>query len=240
MSQLDPEHQGKRRAVDDFTLSMLGDSPRETVEVAERAAVETVRSGSSFELVTAGIAVALTLVGLSGFMPISMASFAMIAIGFALLANGISMSVWRQRSMRAQYHDRAETVGVGTEVLGGFVTIVLGTLALIRVDSLTLLPVASIVLGTAVLLGGPAQSHLMWIVRPVRHDEATQSFVWASGGAMAMAGGAALGLGIFSLVSGPTIGPALVAALSIGVALVLAGGALVGRLARRFTRVSAN
>lgn len=237
--QLDPEHQGKRRAVDDFTLSMLGDTPKETVDVVERSAVDTVRSGSSFELVMSGIAVILTIVGLTGYMPIAMASFAMMAVGFALLANGISMSVWRQRSMRAQYHDRAETVGVGTEVLGGFTAIVLGVFSLIGNDALVLLPVASIVLGVAVLLGGPAQSHLMWIVRPVRHDEATQSFVWASGGAMAMAGGAALGLGIFALVRGPTIGPSLVATLSIGVALVLAGGALVGRLARRFTRVPA-
>lgn len=237
MAQLNPDREGKHRAADDFALSMLEESPNSGVENIERSAVETVRSGSSFELVMSVLGATLAIVGLAGFMPVSMASFAMIAIGFALLANGVSMSLWRQRTARARSHDRVETVGVGTEVLGGFTTIVLGVLALIGVSPMELLPAAAIVIGLAVLLGGPAQSHLMWIVRPVRHDEATQSFMWASGGAMAMAGGAALGLGIFAYVRGMAIGPALVAALSIGVALALAGGALISRLAHRWTRV---
>lgn len=233
MAQLQTQRD-HQRGDDAFIVSMLNDSAAGTIEVVEQSAVDTVRSGSGFELVASIVGAALAITGLAGFQTAAAASFATIAVGFALLANGVALSLWRQRSVRAKFHDTTETVGVGTEVLGGFATIVLGTLSLIMLNGVQLLPVAAIIVGASVLLGGPAQSHLSWIVRPHLHDQGTQGLMWASGGAMAMAGGASLGLGIFALVHGPLVGPSLIAMLSIGVSLAMAGGALVSRLARRF------
>lgn len=235
MAQLNTDSDVDRnRSKDPFLFSLLNDTPARTIEVVEETAVNQVRSGSTFELVASIVGAGFAILGLAGVMSLAMASLATIAVGFALLANGVSMSLWRQRSMRSNWHDRSETVGVSSEVAGGLATIVLGVLSLITDNGIHLMPVAAIVIGASVLLGGPAQSHLASIVRPHRHDEGTQGMIWASGGAMAMAGGAALGLGIFALVQDVYVGTTLVAMLAVGVALAMAGGALVSRLARRF------
>ncbi len=82
-------------------------------------------------------------------------------------ALGVRRNLRNLRSATARDHEsrgshiagseRTEAVGIGTEVFGGLAVIALGVLALFGVSPLTLLPVAALVLGVALLLGGPAQ-----------------------------------------------------------------------------------
>jgi hypothetical protein len=151
------------------------------------------------------------------------------------------MARWRHALRRVQGTrlERSELVeGVSTEVFGGTVGIVLGILALVGVKPMILLPVAALVFGGSLLLGGATQPDLVYLSpdRNPRYARMTFSAVQASGGIMVLVGVAAAVLGILALIEvGPALSLTLVAMLSIGFALVFAGGALTARFVRRFT-----
>lgn len=197
--------------------------------------------GSTLETLGGLVAVILSILGFSR-SPIAMGAVATIALGVALLAQGASiMARWRQALQRAKGTrlDRTELVeGVSTEVFGGAVGIVLGVLTLVGIEPTVMLPVAAIVFGGSLLLGGATQPDLVYLApeRNPRYARLTFSAIQASGGIMVLVGVAAAVLGILALVGvGPPIALALVAMLSIGFALVVAGSALTARFLRRFT-----
>jgi hypothetical protein len=207
----------------------------------DRASAGTLAGGSALETLGGLTAVVLGVLGFSQ-RPIEMAACATIAIGFALLAQGVSiMARWRQTTQQivGTRPDRDELVeGLSTEVFGGIVGIVLGVVALAGVRPAVMLPVAAIVFGGSLLLGGAAQPDLVYLApeRNPRYARATFSAIQASGGIMVLVGVAATVLGILGLLEvGPPLSFALVAMLSIGFSLVIAGGALTARFARRFT-----
>jgi len=215
----------------------LWERPRDTREPSEdRAASAELGVTSSFELFAGLLAMVLVVVGLIGVAPVHMAAFGTIAVGFALLVQGGTLADRWKVAIHIPERERTERVGIGTEVIGGFVGIVLGLLAVVGVSPMVLLPSGALVLGAALLLGGPAQPALAerlpsesppkWYV--------TRDAVRASGGVMVMAGVAALVLAILALVGGPIVTLTLVAILCVAAALVVAGGALSARLARRF------
>ena len=197
--------------------------------------------GSSIETLGGLAAVVLAVLGFSH-QPILMCAVATLAIGIALLAQGASiMARWRQalRNLEGTKPDRSEIVeGVSTEVFGGIVGIVLAVLALTGIKPLVMLPVAAIVFGGSLLLGGAAQPDLVYLApeRNPRYARATFAAIQTSGGIMVLVGVAAAVLGIIALLEvGPPLSFALVAMLCIGFSLVLAGGALTARFVRRFT-----
>jgi hypothetical protein len=207
----------------------------------DRAPTSVLAGGSVLETLGGLAAVVLGVLGFSQ-RPIEMAACATIAIGFALLAQGVSiMARWRQASQRSAGTrlDRQELVeGVSTEVFGGIVGIVLGIVALVGIKPAVILPVAAIVFGGSLLLGGAAQPDLVYLApeRNPRYARATFSAIQASGGIMVLVGVASTVLGILGLLEvGPPLSFALVAMLSIGFSLVLAGGALTARFVRRFS-----
>ncbi len=197
--------------------------------------------GSTLETLGGLVAVILSILGFSR-APIEMGAVATIALGVALLAQGASiMARWRYALQRAKGTrlERTELIeGVSTEVFGGAVGIVLGVLTLVGIEPSVLLPVAAIVFGGSLLLGGATQPDLVYLApeRNPRYARLTFSAIQASGGIMVLVGVAAAVLGILALVGvGPPISLALVATLSIGFALVVAGSALTARFLRRFT-----
>jgi len=215
----------------------LWERPRDTREpIEDRAIASEIGVTSSFELFAGLFAMVLVVLGLIGLAPVYMAAFGTIAVGFALLVQGGTMADRWRIAVHIPERERTERVGIGTEVIGGFVGIILGLLAIVGVNALVLLPSGALVLGAALLLGGPAQPALAerlpsesppkWYV--------TRDAVRASGGVMVMAGVAALVLAILALIGGPIVTLTLVAILCVAAALVVAGGALSARLARRF------
>ena len=199
---------------------------------ATQAAEE--QTGSMFELVGAGAAVALAGIGLLGIGPLHAATFGAIAVGFALLAHGATLAQRWTRAKHMPEREKTEAVGIGTEVVGGFAVIVLGVVAASDVAPMYVLPAASLVIGAALLLGGPTQPALAAGIETAGPRwRVTRDAVRASGGVMAMAGVAAIVLGILSLTGGPVLTLTLIAFLCVAVSLLVAGSALTARIAQR-------
>lgn len=208
---------------------------------SDRVTAGMLTGGSALETAGGLAAIVLAIVGFQ-YQPILMCSVATVAIGFALLAQGASLMARWQQTLRKLEHSKLErnelVEGVSTEVFGGVVGMVLGIIALFGVRPLVLLPVAAIVFGGSLLLGGAAQPDLVYLApeRNPRYARATFSAIQASGGVMVLVGVAAAVLGILALLDvGPPIYLTLVAVLSIGFALLFAGSALTARFVRRFT-----
>lgn len=207
----------------------------------ERITAGMLAGGSTLETLGGLAAVILCVVGLQE-RAITMGSIATIAIGFALLSQGASiMARWGQafRRFEGTRPDRNEMVeGVSTEVFGGIVGVALGVIALAGVKPTVMLPVAAIVFGSSLLLGGAAQPDLVYLApeKNPRIARATFSAIQASGGIMVLVGVAAAVLGVLALLEvGPPLALALIAMLCIGFSLLFAGSALTARFVRRFT-----
>lgn len=199
--------------------------------------------GASLEAIGGTGAIVLAIIGLSATWPMLMAGIATLAVGGALIFHGGAIAArWNQALQRLDRdrYDRTQFFGgIGAEVFGGAVGVVLGILVLAGVVPGILLPIAAIVFGGTLLLGGAATPELERLAEPVRENrfgKVTHEAIQASGGVMALAGIAAAVLGILSLIKvGPFVTMSLVAMLCVGGALLVAGGALTARFARRLT-----
>jgi len=207
-------------------------------EATDRVTRMIVTSGSAFELFAGMVGIVLAIVALAGYFALPLAALATIAVGIALLAQGSTIAARWREATRIVDRERADVLGMTTEMFGGLATIVLGGLALAGVASLTLLAAAALVLGAALLLGGPAQPDLAEVApAPThRHWEVTRSIVRSSSGVMVMGGVAAVVLGVLAIAGvGPALALALTALLCVAAALMLAGGSLYARFAQRLS-----
>jgi hypothetical protein len=212
-----------------------GDPPVVTTE--DRVTRMIVTSGSSFELFSGLIAIGAGIVGLVGYYPLSMAAIATIAVGFALLAQGATIAARWREAIHIVGSERREKLGITTEMFGGLAAIVIGVLALVYINPFVLLPAGALVIGLALLLGGPAQPDIAEVApaATARRYQVTRNAVRTSSGVMVMAGVAAIVLGILALIgSAPVLVLSLVAMMCTAAALVLAGGTLVARFTKRF------
>lgn len=205
----------------------------------DRVTRMVVASGSSFELFTGLVGLVLAIVGLAGYAPIVMASIATIAVGFSLLVQGITVAMRWHEAVRIAGSERTDAMGIGTEIFGGFAAVVLGFVALFGLLPMTVLPAAALVLGVALLLGGPAQPDIAELAQaPESSDRrwhVSRSAVRTSSGVMVMGGLAAIVLGVLASAGlAPAIPLSLIALLCVGAALMLAGGTLLARFTHRF------
>ena len=211
------------------------DTPIPTEELRNAAEFT---SGSGFELFAAALAAVFAVLGLAGVAPLELAAFATIAVGFALFAHGSTIANRWSAATHLESNERTHLFGIGTEVLGGFIGGVLGLLAVIGVARPVVLPISMLVLGAALVLGGPSQPALAEAIPAQelgdRRWYVTRDAVRASGGVMVMSGVAAVVLGILALLGGPRATLSLVAILCLAAGLIVAAGALIGRIARRF------
>jgi len=217
-------------------IAALGTTRREN-----NITVGLLTGGTTLETIGGLVAVILSILGFSN-RPIEMCSIATIAIGVALLSQGASiMARWRTAvsKLEGTKPERNELVeGVSTEVFGGSVGIVLGVIALAGISPNVMLPVAALVYGGSLLLGGATQPDLVYLAPEAnpRFARLTYSAIQTSGGIMVLVGIAAAVLGILALIAiGPPVSYALIAMLCIGFSLLFAGGALTARFVRRFT-----
>ncbi len=194
-------------------------------------------AGSEFELLCTVIAVPLAIAGLAGYLPTSLAALATIAVGFGLLAQGSTIAARWHHANHLVARERVDRASISTEMFGGFASIVLGVVAMFGIVPLTMLPVASIVLGAALLLGGPMQPDLVEDapVTTPRHWHVTRDLMRASSGVMVMGGLSSVILGVLALANvGPTAPLALTALLCVAASLMLSGGSLLALIRRRF------
>lgn len=207
----------------------------------EARAASGVAAGGSFIGALAGAAaVVLAIIGLAGEVSAYMAPIAVIVLGVGLIFEGATAVARRAQMLE----DRLDTDvgdaevggGLSGEFLAGLAGIVLGILALIGMVSVTLVSVAVLVFGAALLLGSVATSQLCCAPASDVCDAvraAMREAAIGAAGAKAMVGLAAIVLGILALVHATDFNPPLlnlVALLVLGVSFLLSGLAVGGRM----------
>ncbi len=207
-------------------------------------ATERVAAGSSLAEVIAGAAgIVLPILGLVGVLPLTLASVAFIAIGAGMLLQGGALSAQSKSLMGLAGQSRSDSAeligGMSAEVLGGAAVSALGVLALLRVAPETLLPIAAIVAGGAMVLAAGTTARLASARFGTASMDATkhhvlQESVRAAAGAEVLAGLAAIVLGILVLANVGTahdqLTLALVSALALGGTLFLNGTTVGARM----------
>jgi hypothetical protein len=215
----------------------------------ERHAIEEVGGSSIVESIGGIGALVLSILGLIGFMPITMGSIAAIAAGGALLIGGGTLASQYTRIFSGARPRVSHSIiggGMAMESLAGFAGIVLGLLSLLGIHSAVLLAAAVIVLGCALLLASGAIAKLTTL--PIREPFGTaeqareaeyeryherymaRDALYAASGSEALIGAGAIVLGILSLSGIAPLPLILVALLAIGASILLAGSSVAGRM----------
>lgn len=219
-----------------------GSEERHRARSAGRVAV----GGSTAESLAGLGAVVLAILALIGVLPVTLTSIATIAIGAGLFLRGLAivshLNEIRHES-HAMYSTRARGGRVGSltiEMLGGLAVIALGILALIGFERSTLLPIAAIVFGGALMLSAGGMVRLAELsswhpeVDP-RAREVEREAARGTAGTESLIGIGAIVLGILSLVGvSPTFLLVVIANIAVGGALLM-GGAMLGSRSARTT-----
>jgi len=172
----------------------------------------------------------LAILGLLGLLPLTLNAIAAIALGVALLLGGAALARRYSRMVPATAAPRArqEIAGaLGLQAIAGVAAIVLGILALLRIDALMLLGVTAIVLGAALVAAGGGMARLARSARWLRGEG---EGVYAASGWEALVGIGAVVLGILALTGHAPLTLTLVAMLSVGAAILVGGTVLASRL----------
>ena len=199
-------------------------------------AAREVEGGSLTEAIGGAGAVVLAILGLVGVLPQTMAAVATIAAGVALLVGGGAVAARYSRLLLGAGSEtaRREIVGgMGLEALAGIAGIVLGVLALLGINPLTLLSVAAIVLGAALLMASGALARLESMTRWADVNTAervSHGAVYVASGSDVIVGAGAVVLGILALTGHGSMTLLLVALLSVGAAVLLSGSSLAARV----------
>src|SRR5215467_8815822 len=211
----------------------------------ERHAIEEVGGGSIVESIGGIGALVLSILGLIGFIPITMASLATIAAGGALLIGGGTLASQYARIFSGARPRLSHSIiggGMAMESLAGFAAIVLGLLSLLGIHSAVLLAAAVIVLGCALLLASGAIARLTTLplrepfgtaeqARQAEHEHyIVRDALYAASGSEALIGAGAIVLGILSLSGIAPMALILVALLAVGASILVAGSSVAGRM----------
>lgn len=205
--------------------------------------VETASVGPMTEGAAAIAVVVLTILGLASVSPGAMAAIATIVIGIGLMVQGANTAVEYSRvlarSATGSQHVAELGGGVTVEFLAGGVGVVLGILSVLGVNGELLTPVALIVFGGAMLLGGASAARLSSYRFSAAETEPTIQAISheasaASSGVQILIGLAAVVLGILALVSAETAVLTLVGLLAVGAALLLASATVSGAMLSMF------
>ncbi|HZS48492.1 MAG TPA: hypothetical protein VFC63_25710 [Blastocatellia bacterium] len=212
----------------------------------ERTSMEAAAGGSVLEGIGGLGAIVLSILALIGLFPMELTSVAAIALGGALLIGGGTIAARYTRFLtrtQADYTQEIVAGGMGMESACGVAGIVLGILALLGINPMTMLPTAAIVFGGALLMASGAMAKLSSMpVVPVVHDmrfgrthQVTREMLTVASGSEVLVGAAAVVLGILALSGVDPLVLSLVAFLAIGASVVLSGTTLAGRLFSAFS-----
>ncbi len=207
------------------------------VEIKRKTSI----GGVAVETVGAVTALVLAILGLAGIYPVDLAAVAAIGAGVALLFEGLAVAA-QLRPYSSDVMPREPAAGeVGVEALAGLAGITLGILALARIDTLVLLPVAALVLGGGLLFATHPLAEVTnatnFYDRGDTKTEILHGAATTASGAHALAGIAAIVLAIVALVAtSSVITYSLVAFLVLGATVLLGSAAVGGKLAGYFQR----
>lgn len=202
----------------------------------EHAVVHEAESAAATESITGAIAVVLAILGLIGVLSGVFAAVSTIAVGVALAVAGSALATHYGKTLRTNdlvYERHEGERGMRMEALAAVAGVVLGILALIGVSALTLLPVAAIVLGGALLMVGGSASRVESLMRSEIVSGSRgmlEHAPYVATGSDLLVGGGAVVLGILGLSGHNPQTLTLIAMLGIGAAVLLNGSTIATRL----------
>lgn len=206
----------------------------------EEEAAKYVMGGSLLEGLGGALAALMAIAALF-FLPGRLAAVAVIVVGIALLVDAGALIARLSRiliEVCAGERDAEEMRGgVTAEFVGGTVAVVLGCWSLTGAEMWTLLSVADIALGLALLLDTGAMVHLNFLVvrRPGQMEtpmSTASTLVRAAAGIQMLSGFGATILGILAFAGINAEVLSMVALLVIGCSTALSGASLSWRMAR--------
>jgi hypothetical protein len=211
---------------------------------AERMPMAAEHEGSEMELSMATMPGALALIVLSilalaGIYQLLLVSIAVIVAGVVLAADSAALSsqIAAALAAKAGHHIDAGELpsGLNAGVVGGITGLVLGILAILNVAPHTLVAVAAIVFGAAVLFDFAARSHARALrmttsETPEQSARLALATVSSTSTAALFTGAGLVTLGILAL-AGITSGVLVaVALLGLGAYVLLEGASMAGHL----------
>ena len=214
-----------------------------TIQHEDKVMEHAVIGGSGTEALIGAGAGVLAILGLAHIAPRMMVSIAAIALGAALVMDGIAIGAEYTRILEQTGNGSISRMGfsggLSTQVMGGVAAVALGILALLNVEAMTLRAIAAIVLGaTTVFSSGVAKRlNAFKIEGSSDHELAkrvARETLTAATGADLLIGLAAAVLGILALVGVAPVPLTLVAMLALGVSTLLTGSAVAGKMASMF------
>ena len=209
------------------------------IDREEKALERVVVGGSTTEaLAGAGTAI-LAILGLTGVTPTDMAAIAAIALGGAfMLDSGLLAAEYSKMTSRSANTPLAAAElggGLSAQLAAGIAALVLGILALIGEDPVTLLAATTVALGAGMILGSGVMSRInaVQVQAPVDSEPAARlahGAVSVATGAQILTSVAATVLGILALTGFAPTMLVLVSMLGMGITSLLSGSAVAGRM----------
>lgn len=204
-------------------------------DYATAKAMREIEAGTLGEGIGGAGAVVLGILGLIGIMPLVLDSVAAIALGIALVMGTIVIGTeYRRMFNKAPYRVRQRAAdALALQILTGIGATVLGVLALLGIDSVPLLGVASIVLGAALLMTSSALSKVQSHTEEGKSEAGEHLFptafnIASSWNLLVGIGGMVLGILALSGVSPVTL--TLISVLSLGTGVMITGSPTVNRV----------
>lgn len=205
---------------------------------AIHSSARALMGGFSGEAIVGGAAAVLAILALAEILPETLAPIATIAVGFALLIKSASVAsqAFRIRSELAESPSEQIELGTGmsSELLAGMAGIVLGVLALLGMSPLTMMSIAVIAFGAAMLFGGGETLRISRLGSEMEHGSIQHLAGLAArsaAGAETMVGIGAVVLGILALTSAEPLVFILSGLLILGAAQLITGLMESGRMA---------
>jgi hypothetical protein len=200
------------------------------MSMTQTAATATTETSGIFAEAVGGIAtIALAIIALAGTNPDFLLAIATIVFGAALLIEGTSIVTDYAHVLSAATGALGFQIGTGglaAVFLAGVTGIVLGVLALLGVHAPVLTSVAVIVFGSALVLSSNSMFNLYAIKARLTSDLMVGGAISGSAGAQALAGIAAIVLGILAVAGAATQTLALIALLVLGGAILATGNGM--------------
>jgi hypothetical protein len=212
----------------------------------EEISAEVISGGSLAEAICGIGAIVLAIVALAGTLPVHLSAIAAIVLGGGLLLEGAAIGARFGKLLGEIVGPRFSMAELGggmtAEFFAGAAGIVLGILALVGIVSVTLLSVAAIVFGAALLLGAGATSSLNALIVEHRYRahevvrRVAGTMVSGTAGAQVLVGLSAIILGIVALTDVHPLTLSLVAFLAVGAAVGVSGLALCTKMLEMLRR----
>jgi hypothetical protein len=193
------------------------------VQESKLTLTEVVSIGSMAEAAVGVALIALAIIGLAKIAVEPMIAIATIIVGVALLMQGTETAA--EATTLSTGISASAGSGIMVEFLAGAAGIVLGILAFVDGNAMSIAPAALIVFGGALLLAGTASS--LSSIGPIATLAIVRQARIGASGAQIMIGVTVIVLGILAYVL-PSIGPTLtlVGLLNLGASLIVTSAAI--------------